>query len=129
MSTTLSWNGKNAHQITYVAKICKKNPYSKELQPPEIPVDPQQKIGRDLFQYVGKNYVIIIVLTGQNCMNEILRKYQVLLRLQRRDCPDMVIPQYSSKQCKRFTHKWQFSHKSSSPRHPQSNGLAESSRR
>ena len=35
--------------------------------------------------------------------------------------------QYSSKQYKHFAREWQFSHKTSSPRYPQSNGLAEKS--
>ena len=45
--------------------------------------------------------------------------------------PETVISdngsQYSSKQYKQFAREWQFSHKTSSLRYPQSNGLAESS--
>ena len=35
--------------------------------------------------------------------------------------------QYSSKQCKQFAQEWQFLHKTSSLRYPQSSGLAETS--
>ena len=49
----------------------------------------------------------------------------------RHGIPETVISdngsQYSSKQYKQFAREWQFSHKTSSPRYPQSNGLAESS--
>ena len=49
----------------------------------------------------------------------------------RHGIPETVISgngsQYSSKQYKQFAWEWQFSHKTSSPRYPQSNGLAESS--
>ena len=42
-------------------EICSKEQLSKEeeLQPHEIPVNPWQSIGTDLFQYEGRNNLIV----------------------------------------------------------------------
>ena len=54
------WPNMNTHIEDTVkrCKICRKEQPSKEveeLQPYEIPVNPWQKIGTDLFQYAGRN--------------------------------------------------------------------------
>ena len=49
---------------------------------------------------------------------------------ERHGIPDVVVsangPQYSSDEFQRFAQDWDFNHITSSPYHPQSNGLAES---
>ena len=108
-----------------------------ELQDHEILVNPWQKMGTDLFQYAGRNSLImtyycsywpeVFELNPANASSVKARKQA----FSRHGIPETVISdngsQYSSKQYKKFAREWQFSHKASSPRYPQSNGLAESS--
>ena len=108
------------------------------MQPHEIPVNPWQKIGTDLFQYAGRSYLIVteyysywpevFELNPANASSVVRATKEAFSR---HGIPEIVISdngsQYSSNQYKHFEREWQFSHKTSSPKYPQSNGLAESS--
>ena len=137
------WPNMNTH-IEDMVKRCeifRKEQPSKEvdkLQPHEIPVNPWQKIGTDLFQYAGRNYLIVtdyysywpevFELNPANASGVIKTTKEAFSR---HGIPETVISdngsQYSSMRYKHFAREWQFSHKTSSSRYPQSNGLAKSS--
>ena len=133
----------NTHteDIVKRCEICRKEQPSKEseeLQPHETPVNPSQKIGTDLFQCAGRSYLIVtdyysywpevFELNPANASSVVKATKEAFSG---HGTPEIVISdnksQYSSKQCKHFGPEWQFSHKTSSRRYPQCNGLAESS--
>ena len=106
------------------------------LIPHEVPTRPWQKLGTDLFQY-GNNQFLIIVdyfslwpevfkLSPATSQNVIIACKDSFAR---HGIPEVVISdngsQYTARSFKRFSKEWQFVHKTSSPYHPQSNGLAE----
>ena len=137
------WPNMSTHIEDMVKRCetCRREQPSKEveeLQPHEIPVNPWQRIGTDLFQYAGRNYLIVTdyysywpevyELNPANAPSVVKATKEAFSR---HGIPETVISdngsQYSSKQYKQFAREWQFLHKTSSPRYPQSNGLAESS--
>lgn len=103
----------------------------------EIPSRPWQIISMDLFNYAGKEHLIIVdhysdfweidllpdlsaETTIKRCKSQFARYGQ----------PNIVItdngPQFVSLQFKKFAAEWEFDHITSSPRYPQANGKAES---
>lgn len=107
------------------------------LMPHEVPEAPWEKLGTDLFHYGGKDYFLIVdyyslwpevyVLSRATSAEVIAVTKDAFAR---HGIPKMVIsdngPQYSSKQYRQFAREWEFEHRTSSPRYPRSNGLAES---
>ena len=107
------------------------------LMPHPTPQYPFQKVGADLFELKNKNYLVVadyfslfpeIVplssltsLAIQNALKPIFSRY---------GCPEVLFTdngsQFSSKEFAEFVREWNVEHHTSSPRFPQSNGLAES---
>ena len=113
------------------------NPKEPITQKPQ-PERPFQEITVDLCCYAGRTYLIIV-----DCfmdwpaiisLDHGTTALQVITALRQSFCrtaiPDIVWsdggPQFTSKQFTDFSTRWGFLHKVSSPRHPQSNGKAES---
>ena len=106
-------------------EICGKEQPSKEveeLQPHEIPVNPWQKIGTDLFQYAGRNYLVVtdyysywqdvFELNPANASNVVKATKEAFSRHGIRETVTSDNgSQYSSKQYKHFAREWQFSNK------------------
>ena len=108
-----------------------------ELKPHELPTRPWSKVGTDLFTFDGKNYIVTVDYysnfiemdklsdTTSKTAIETLKK-----QFARHGIPDILVsdngPQYSSDEFRQFAKHWEFRHITSSPRHPQSNGKAES---
>jgi transposase InsO family protein len=107
------------------------------LLPHEIPTRPWQTLGTDLFHFNGDNYLIVA---------DYYTKFPVVRQMPSRctsqsvvkalkqifgeyGTPDVVIsdngPQYDCETFKVFSDAWQFSHITSSPHFPQSNGFVE----
>lgn len=114
-----------------------RNKQQKEcLIPHEVPDQPWVKAGTDLFNLRNKHYLLVVDYHSKFCevclppdtlsstivthMKSIFARYGI---------PKVVIsnnsPQYSSYHFATFAKKWDFKHIMSSPRYPQSNGMAE----
>ena len=137
------WPGMN-DQIEKMVKRCteclrhKPSKKKEELQPHPVPTQPWQKIGSDLFELQRKNFIVITdyysswpevyELKHANSKHVITVMKDVFAR---HGVPTELISdngsQYKSGLFKKFAKDWDFRHTTSSPRYPQSNGLAESS--
>ena len=106
------------------------------LLPSSFPDRPWSKVGMDLFELKGKTYITIVdyysrwielrLLERQTCAHTI-SKIKSIFSVH--GIPDVVIsdngPQFSSADFKAFANEYGFTHTTSSPRYPQSNGEAE----
>ena len=136
------WPGINDQIKTYVTKcdICRSVDYKQQkerLISHEIPNRPWAKVGTDLFSFDNKDSLITvdyysnfweIDYLSDTKSTTVIRKLKA--HFARQGIPDIVIsdngPQYTSQEFQRFSERWEFLHKTSSPGHPQSNGKAES---
>lgn len=101
----------------------------------EIPVLPFQKIASDILEYKGKSYLvvvdyltkwleIIVLKSKRSC--DIIEEFKKIFATH--GVPDIVIADnmpYSSYECQSFAKEYDFEFKTSSPKYPKSNGLAE----
>ena len=110
--------------------------HAEPLIPSSIPERPWQKVGTDLFEYKSQEFVLVVDYLSRYCEVGLLKtstSEEVVQHLKaifsRHGIPEVVIsdngPQYSSAKFAKFSQDWGFSHITSSPRHPQSNGEAE----
>ncbi|XP_011688397.1 PREDICTED: uncharacterized protein K02A2.6-like [Wasmannia auropunctata] len=102
----------------------------------DIPHGPWQVIGVDLFHYAGSEYLLavdyyskyveIAQLRDTSSKTVIIHLKSMFARL---GIPLLIYsdngPQFQNTHFRDFASKWNFNHKTSSPRYPQSNGLAE----
>ena len=137
------WPGMNSQIENVVQKCstCAKYATSKRKEPlltPPLPMRAWQKIGTDLFTTHNETYIIItdyyslwpelyqLKRTKTQDVIEVMKDV-----FARHGIPDEVYsdngPQYKAKSFKDFSKEWGFIHTTSSPRYPQSNGLAEAS--
>jgi len=104
--------------------------------PSKLPDMPWQKIGTDLFEFKGNQYLLIVdyhsrfieiaLLNGTSAENVIRHTKSIFAR---HGIPEVVIsdngPQFSSDAYARFADDYQFKHITSSPYYPRNNGEAE----
>lgn len=119
--------------------ICQELRHSNPRQPlipHEIPQYPWQVVATDLFEWNGNHYVVVVDYYSRYwevAQLHSLTSTAVIDKLRqvfaRHGIPETVKsdngPQYSSAEFAKFASKWKFSHVTSSPKYPQSNGLAE----
>ena len=97
---------------------------------------PWQKVATDLFEWKREHYLLIvdyysrfieIALLKRTSAEEVIRHTKSIFA--RHGIPEVVVsdngPQYSAEVYKTFAKEYQFTHVTSSPYHPQSNGEAE----
>ena len=110
-------------------------PRCEPLMPSELPQHPWQKIGTDMFQLRGENYLLAvdyfsrypeaIKLNGTTSGN-IIQALKAMFS--HHGIPQTVIsdngPQYSSQEFKTFAREYNFSHVTSIPLYPRSNAQA-----
>ncbi|XP_023815343.1 uncharacterized protein K02A2.6-like isoform X2 [Oryzias latipes] len=136
------WHGMNGHIKKYIAKcdICRKvdaKQQKETLRPHELTDRPWTKVGTDLFNFDGREYLITVDYYSNfweidhlpdTKSSTVIRKLKA--HFARQGIPEVVFsdngPQYSSTEFASFSQKWDFKHKTSSPGYPQSNGKAES---
>ena len=107
------------------------------LQCHELTERPWQRVGADLFTIKDKHYLATVDYMSN--LVEVDRLYSITTsavkaKLQahfaRYGVPDTLVtdngPQFSSVEFATFAKRWNFLHKTSSPHHPASNGMAES---
>ena len=136
------WPGMNSEIKALVERcsICEfqaKNA-SQPMLSHQIPDRPWSKVATDLFTVSGNNYITIVdyfsafveVIELEDATSHSV--IQVLKeQFSRHGIPDTVVsdngPQLGSQEFHEFSLTWEFSHVTSSPHHPKSNGKAESS--
>ena len=137
----LYWPGMSSqiHDLCSKCPTCLENRKSnpkEPLKPHPAPKRAWSKVGTDLFHMGTKTYLIVVdyyskfpevVLLDNTTSQGVITAMKSIFS--RHGIPDQVVsdggPQYSSHKFKEFAAKWQFEHKMSSPRFPQSNGMAE----
>ncbi|KAI8498512.1 hypothetical protein Bbelb_237140 [Branchiostoma belcheri] len=137
----LFWPGMNGQIDEKVQKCvtCQENRASnakEPLMPHPTPQRPWQKVATDLFHWDGKDFVLVVDYYSKYVelhKLEHTRSTDVITKLKKtfaaHGIPEEVIsdngPQYASEEFRKFARAWSFKHTTSSPRYPQSNGLAE----
>ena len=104
--------------------------------PSRVPDRPWQKVGTDVFEFKGQEFVLVVDYLSRYCevgvlkhstSEEVIQHLKVIFS--RHGIPETVIsdngPQYTSAKFVKFAQDWGFSHITSSPKYPQSNGEAE----
>ena len=103
----------------------------------DTPDYPFQKVGVDLFDYKSRQYLILVdyfsrwidftELTNDSTSETVINAMKKMFASH--GIPEVVVsdngPQFSSSEFHHFSNTWNFIHKTSSPKHPQSNGEAE----
>lgn len=127
---------KNLIDNCQVCLSFRKQNSKQELIPHEVPERSWEKVGVDLFQLKGKDYLLLVdyfskfveiialhTTTSENiidCLKNIFMR-QGIPKIVMSDCG----PQFSSTKFKEFSTNWCFNHVTSSPHFPQSNGQIE----
>ena len=136
------WPGlnKQIEDITSKCAACleSRSKQQKEpLTPHPVPSLPWNKVGTDLFEYEGRNYLVLVdyfsnfievVPLYNDTKSETVIKH-IKMNIARYGIMETLIsdngPQYTSSQFAKFTESYGINHVTSSPTYPQSNGLAE----
>ncbi len=134
------WPGLS-RRLEEIVKSCSKccKAQSQRAQPmiaSTLPELPWQKVGTDLFEWKGNTYLLIVdyysrfievAKLNHTTAGEVITHTKSIFA--RHGIPEVVIsdngPQFSAKAFKDFAKAYQFSHRTSSPYYPQSNGEAE----
>ena len=109
---------------------------SEPLQPTPLPELPWQKLGVDLFEWKKAKYLLVVdyysrfieiaKLSGESS-GEVIKHLKSIMA--RHGIPEQIMsdngPQFAAAEFDRFSKEYGFSHKTSSPQYPQSNGEAE----
>ena len=137
----LYWPGMSSqiHDMCSKCSVClehRKSNAKEPLKPHPAPNRAWSKVGTDLFHLGAKMYLIVVdyyskfpeVMLLENTTSQgVINAMKSIFS--RHGIPDQVVsdggPQYSSYKFREFATKWQFEHIMSSPRFPQSNGMAE----
>ena len=137
------WPGMNKEITEMVEKCdaCQNYQYSNQKEPMvqgQIPEGPWDMVATDLFQWDGADYLLIVDSYSrfiEFCRLPNTSSSMVIIHTKsifaRHGIPKSVQsdngPQFSAKEYSKFAEEWGFAHVTSSPYHPQSNGLAEKS--
>ena len=131
--------GQQIEEMIKKCSLCQRysNKQQKEtLMQHETPEHPWQNVATDLFQWAGKDYLLVVdrysgypeIALLSNTSSSVVIKHMKSI-FARHGIPVEVLsdngPQYSSGLFKKFSTEWGFIHKTSSPLYPKSNGLAE----
>ena len=139
--STLYWPGMVNEIVDIVSNCgaCMENrnyQTSEELIPHEIPSNPWEKVGTDLFQLKNKNYLIVVDYTSKYFEVSALPNTLASTVIQhtksifaRFGIPKTVMsdngPQFAAREYKEFAREWGFYHDTPSSKYPKSNGLVE----
>ena len=135
------WPGMTSEIVNLVSKcaVCKEfmNAQQNEpLQSHEIPKLPWEKVGADIFQFDGKYFLLLVDYYSKFFEISLLSSttgsgviMQMKSQFARHGIPKQLMsdngPQFNCAEFANFADSWDFQHRTSSPRYPKSNGLAE----
>ncbi|XP_052756041.1 uncharacterized protein K02A2.6-like [Galleria mellonella] len=135
------WPGMNndLHNLITNCNTClshRKSNQKQELIPHSIPDRAWEKVGVDLFQLKGEDYLLLVDYFSKFC--EVVKLHSTMSEsvinalkniFYRQGIPNIVMsdcgPQFSSSLFRQFALDWGFIHTTSSPYYPQSNGQVE----
>ena len=103
----------------------------------DLPSRPWQRVAADLFQWQNGNYLVMIdyfsryievcTLPGGTTAKQTIARFKAVFA--RYGCPEVLVtdngPQFSCHEFSQFARDYDFTHVTSSPRYPRSNGEAE----
>jgi len=131
--------GNDINDIVRNCKHCQVHKSAQRREPlasTELPDGPWQRIATDLFSYEGNTFLIVVdyysrflevTFMSETTSAAVIAKLKSLFA--RWGIPIEIIsdngPQYSCEKFKQFSKDYGFTHITSSPRYPQSNGMAE----
>ncbi|KAF7646649.1 hypothetical protein LDENG_00184290 [Lucifuga dentata] len=108
----------------------------KPLLNTELPSRPWQRVGADIFQWRNGNYLVLVyfsqyievcTLSGGTSAKQMIARFKAAFA--RYGCPEVLVtdngPQCSCHDFAHFARDYDFTHVTSSPRYPHSNGEAE----
>ena len=137
----LYWLGmsQDIEEVVRSCSVCNlhsKSQCKEPFKPHEVPEGPWKKVGADLFLFGGQEYLIMVDYYSFWFEVELLKdttSRAVITRMKsqfaRYGVPEEVItdnsPQFRSKDFDAFVRSWSFTHTTSSPYFPQSNGMVE----
>uniref|UniRef100_A0A2C9L8M1 Integrase catalytic domain-containing protein n=1 Tax=Biomphalaria glabrata TaxID=6526 RepID=A0A2C9L8M1_BIOGL len=125
--------------VLRLLKMCNEHQKSQQkepLLPHDTPVLPWEKIGADIFEYLGKNYFLLVDYYSKFFEINLIptpKASDVIIHMKpqfaQHGIPREVIsdngPSFACEEFLKFYKSWVFKHITSSPRFPQSNGMAE----
>ncbi|XP_060774454.1 uncharacterized protein K02A2.6-like [Neoarius graeffei] len=139
---TLYWPNMQGEIKDHVSQCSACNEYAHEQQKETmmshaLPTWPWQILSMDLFKQAGKDFLLMVDHYSDFWEIELLPDLssettvrRCKAQFARHGQPDRVItdcgPQFDCETFRRFAREWDFDHVKSSPRHPKSNGKAES---
>ena len=139
-NTAVWWPGisRKIEDLVSRCKVCCREalPQREPLRTSPLPDHPWQKVATDLFELKGVTYLIIVdyfsrfpelIQLKTTTSRSVISALKVVFA--RNGIPEVVVsdngPQYSSAEFTEFGATYGFTHTTSSPHYPQSNGLAE----
>lgn len=139
---TLFWPSMRAEIKDFVANCSACNEYARNQQREPmmshgVPTRPWETVSMDIYTYAGKEFLIMVDHYSDYWEIDLLPNLSAgtliarcRAQFARYGQPDKVItdngPQFACEQFKKFATSWGFTHVTSSPHHPKSNGKAES---
>ena len=134
------WPGlyRDIQETVRKCSVCAKlhTPSKEPLMPSVLPERPWQKLGSDLFELQGKNYLLIVdyfsrfvevIKLASTTANAVITATKSVFS--RYGVPELLMtdngPQYMCATFRKFAEEYNFTHTTSSPHFPQSNGQAE----
>eukprot|EP00731_Ephydatia_muelleri_P001018 Em0001g1018a len=140
-SCVLARLNKEITEMVEKCDACQNYQYSNQKEPMvqgQIPEGPWDMVATDLFQWDGADYLLIVDYYSrfiEFCRLPNTSSSMVIIHTKsifaRHGIPKSVRsdngPQFSAMEYGKFAEEWGFAHVTSSPYHPQSNGLAEKS--
>ena len=135
------WSGINSdlNKIVQQCAICQelqKSQSAESLMPHEIPVWPRQIVATDIFNLNWHKYLLIVDYYSKYPFIHRLREFsskEIISIIKQIFAEQGVLerlisdngPHFSFQQFREFAKGWDFEHITSSPKYPQSNGMAE----
>ena len=129
---TVYWPGINKDILKQYqsCKTCIKHSKSQRhelLQSHPIPELPWYMVATDLFEIKNSKYLLLVDKLGSTTSKVLVQEMKAVFT--KLGVPNVIVsdggPQYTSPEFKDFMRQWQIEHRVSSPRNPQSNGMAE----
>lgn len=135
VARTIFWTKTENGKVQILLRKHRKTQRKEPLSPTPLPDRPWQRLGVDLCEYKGKNYIVLsdyysrfleIHLSNTTAEQVVIKLKATFARF---GIPEVVVsdngPQFTSETFRSFSHEFDFVHVTSSPHHPSSNGHAE----
>ena len=140
LTAAVWWPGSSKDMEAFVKRCptCMKNspPVTEPMMPSQLPSHPWERLATDLFELKGKKYIIVVdyfsrypevIQLSSTTSSGIITAMKTIFS--RHGIPRTLVsdngPQFTSSEMKQFASAYGFQQVTTSPYHPQSNGLVE----